>query len=195
MRKIEIIALEGFPEIKPYDDLSKIILETAKKNNVQFEDFDILVIAHKIVSKSEGRIVDLENVRPSNEAYRLSHLTGKDPKLIEVILSESREVVKALKGHLIVENVQGIVCANAGVDKSNVGGGKRLVLLPKDPDYSAKIICENLMKLTGKKLALIISDTYGRMLREGQVDMAIGLYGIYPFKDYRGKSDMFGYTL
>jgi|YelNatPaOPRAMG01_1025707.scaffolds.fasta_scaffold25529_4 coenzyme F420-0:L-glutamate ligase/coenzyme F420-1:gamma-L-glutamate ligase len=195
LKKVEIIALEDFPIIDVGDDLGEIIFDVARKNGIEFKDFDIVVVAHKVVSKSEGRIIDIREVVPSEKAKRIAEITGKDPRFIEIVIRESKRIIKAVRGHFIVENNQGIFCANGGVDASNVAGNDFVVLLPEDPDLSAKRICEKLMKLTGKKLAVVISDTYGRMLREGQVDMAIGLYGIRPFKSYVGKEDMFGKKL
>ena len=194
--KVEIIGLEGFPEIKKGDDIGDLIVSIAEKNGVGIEDGDIIVVKSKIVSKAEGRIVNLNKVNPSPDAMRLAEITGKDPRLVEVILWETIEVVKATRRHLIVKNKQGMVCANAGVDRSNVAGRSDIViLLPEDPDESARKIVEKIRELTGKKVAVIITDTYGRPLRNGQVDMAIGLYGIKPFKDYRGKLDLKGYRL
>jgi len=196
MPRIEIIGLKGVPEIKPGDDLARIIVETAEQNNVKIEDGDVIVVKSKIISKAEGRIVDLEKVEPSEKAREIAKITGKDPRLVELVLKESAEVVKAVKGHLIVKTHQGIICANAGIDRSNVAGSRDIVLLlPEDPDASACRLREEIHRLTGKNVAIIITDTYGRPLRNGQVDMAIGLCGMKPFRDYRGQPDMKGYIL
>ncbi|RLE62960.1 MAG: coenzyme F420-0:L-glutamate ligase [Thermoprotei archaeon] len=195
-KRIVIYGLETVPKIKPGDNLARIIVECAEREGVGIMDKDIIVVSSKIVSKSEGRIVSLRNVKTSKEAEKLSEKTGKDPKLLQLILDESKELVKVERGHIIVETRHGIICANAGIDRSNVAGREDVVvLLPIDPDGSAKLLKKSIMELTGKKVAVIITDTYGRPLREGQVDMAIGLSGITPFKDYRGKKDWMGYTL
>lgn len=196
VKRVEIIGLENFPIIKPGDDIAKIIVEVAKKNNIEILDNDVIVIAQKIVSKAEGRIVNLENIKPSSNALFLAKITNKDPKFIEVVLRESVEVIKCLKGHLIVKTKHGIVCANAGIDRSNVAGSKNIVtLLPEDPDTSAERIRKRIEELTGKKVMVLISDTYGRPLRNGHVNMAIGVAGLKVFRDYRGTKDLFGYTL
>ncbi len=198
MRKIEIYGIEGLPEIKKGDDLAVMIIEALKKNNLELKDDDILVISQKIVSKSEGRIVDLNEVKPSELALELSKITEKDPRLVELVLRESKRIIKATKGHLIVETKHGIVCANAGIDKSNAGNKKgidRVILLPEDPDFSAKKLRERIEALANKRIGIIISDTYGRMLREGQINYAIGASGVKIFRDYRGKTDRDGYLL
>ncbi len=193
---IRIIGVPGLPEIKPGDDIAEIIVNRLHEYNISLDEGDIIVIASKIVSKAEGRIVDLNNVTPSAKALKLAEVTGKDPRLVEVVLRESVKVVKAVKGHLIVMTKHGLVCANAGVDVSNVAGRRDTVLLlPEDPDVSARKLRKRIRELTGKNVAVIITDTYGRPLREGHIDMAIGLAGIKPFKDYRGKRDLKGYIL
>ncbi|HLI46045.1 MAG TPA: coenzyme F420-0:L-glutamate ligase [Geobacterales bacterium] len=198
MRKIEIYGLEGIPEIKPGDDLSEIIIEAVEKNGLTIKDDDIFVIAQKIVSKSENRIVDLNDVIPSEESIKIAKITDKDPRLVELILRESKRIVKLSKGHIIVETKHGLVCANAGIDKSNVGNVEeidKVLLLPDDPDISAKRIKEAIEKKTGARIGVIISDTYGRMLREGQINYAIGASGVRIFRDYRNKKDRYGYVL
>jgi len=188
MPRIEIIGLEGIPEIKPGDDLERIIVEAGERNGVKIEEGDVIGVKSKIVSKAEGKIVDLKRVKPSERAREIAEATGKDPRLVELVLKESAEVVKAVKGHLIVKTRHGIVCANAGIDRSNVAGIRDIVLLlPVDPDASAHKLREEIRRLTGKKVAIVITDTYGRPLRNGQVDMAIGLCGMQPFRDYRGQ--------
>jgi coenzyme F420-0:L-glutamate ligase/coenzyme F420-1:gamma-L-glutamate ligase len=195
MKKIEIIGIEGLPEIKENDDLVGIILDKIKSENIELQDNDIIVISQKIISKWEGRIVNLNNVIPSQKAIILSKITQKDPRFVELVLRESKRIVKATAGHLIVETKHGIVCANAGIDRSNVKGGEYVTLLPEDPDKSARIIRNEIEKKTGKKVGIIISDTYGRPLREGQINLAIGASGVKIFKDYRGKADRAGYIL
>lgn len=194
MKKIEIFGLNNFPDIKPGDDLSKMIINSLKKNNLNINDNDILVISQKIVSKSEKRIVNLKEIKPSEKAKEIAKITGKDPRIVEVILKETKNILKVKNGHIIVETKQGIVCANAGVDKSNVPENY-VTLLPKDPNKSAKKLRKKIEKITGKKIGIIITDTYGRPLREGQVNFAIGASGIRIFRDYRGKKDKYGNVL
>jgi len=195
MKKIEIIGIDNIPEIKPNDNLPEIILEALEKSNIEIKDKDILVISQKIVSKSENRIIKLSNIIPSEEAINIARITGKDPRFIELVLRESVKVLKVKEGHIIVKTKQGIVCANAGIDKSNVEGEDYVVLLPEDPDFSAEKIRKYIENKTNKKIGVIISDTYGRPLREGQINLAIGCSGVKVFKDYRGKKDRYGYIL
>ncbi|HLE26442.1 MAG TPA: coenzyme F420-0:L-glutamate ligase [Thermodesulfobacteriota bacterium] len=192
---ISIIPLLGIPEIKPGDDLVKMVIDAAFKQDVTIEDRDIFVFAQKIVSKSEGRIVKINDVSPSPFAIETGKLLDKDPRIVEIILRESRRIVKMDRGRLIVENTKGIVCANAGVDMSNVSGGMHATLLPKDPDESAKRFAEGFKKELGVDVAVIITDTVGRPWRDGLVQVAIGCYGIRPLKDYRGRKDSKGYDL
>ncbi|RLE57311.1 MAG: coenzyme F420-0:L-glutamate ligase [Thermoprotei archaeon] len=194
--KVEIIGLLDFPDVKPGDDLGKLIVEVARRNGIEFMDGDVIVIAQKIVSKSEGRIVDLQTVKPSEYAVKLGEELGKDPRLVEVVLRESHEVLKAEAGHLISLTRHGFVCANAGVDLSNVdGSGLRVTLLPVNPDESARRIRERIKELTGRDVAVVITDTFGRPFREGVVNFAIGISGIHPFRDYIGKVDRYGYVM
>ncbi|MEM3517317.1 MAG: coenzyme F420-0:L-glutamate ligase [Candidatus Bathyarchaeia archaeon] len=192
---VTIIGLKGIPEIKKGDDIAEIIYSTIKKQNIDLQDKDIIVVTQKIVSKSEGAIVDLSKIKPSRLALRLAKISKKDPKIIEVILRESKSILRLKNGKIISETKHGFICANAGVDKSNIEGENFVSLLPKNPDKSAMEICEKLIKLTGKKLAVIISDTFGRPWRIGQVNVAIGIAGLKPIKDYRGKTDMFNQEL
>ncbi|MEM1575302.1 MAG: coenzyme F420-0:L-glutamate ligase [Nitrososphaerota archaeon] len=195
-KEIRIIGLTNMPLIKKGDDIAKIIIENIKKEGLCIEEGDIIVISQKIISKAEGRIINLKKIKPSEKAIKIAEITNKDPRLVEIILKESRKIIKACPGHLIVKTKQGIVCANAGVDRSNVAGKEDIVtLLPKNPDYSANKIRKKIEKIYGKKIGVVISDTYGRPLRNGHINMAIGLSGIKPFKDYRGKKDIFGYEL
>ncbi|RLF19107.1 MAG: coenzyme F420-0:L-glutamate ligase [Thermoprotei archaeon] len=194
--RIEIIGLKGFPDVKKGDDIGKLIVEIARKNGVELMDGDVVIVAQKIVSKAEGRIVDLDKIVPSKTAYELGEKLGKDPRLVEVVLRECREVLKAESGHLIVLTRHGLVCANAGVDASNVdGSGIRVSLLPIDPDESARRIRKRIRELTGKNVVVVITDTFGRPFREGVVNFAIGFSGIAPFRDYIGKPDRYGYIM
>lgn len=193
---ITIIGLRGFPDIKAGDDIAKMICEKAEEQIGGLRDNDIIVVASKIVAKAEGRIVNLSNVQPSPFAKRVAELTGKSPELVELILRESNKIIRMRGGHLIVETKHGFVCANAGIDKSNVAGGEEIVsLLPEDPDKSARGIRDRIKELKGVDVAVIISDTFGRAWRRGHVNFAIGIAGINVIKDYRGTQDMYGYTL
>jgi len=195
LKEFKAIALEGFPLIKPGDNIPRIIVETAEKNALEIEDGDVIVIAQKIFSKAEGRIVNLKEVVPSEEAKEIARKTGKSPKFVELVLRETRRVIKASSEILLVEDARGLVCINAGIDKSNIEGESNFALLPEDPDASAEKCREEIRKLTGKNVAIIICDTYSRPFRRGQVNFAIGLAGVKPFKDYRGKRDLYGYVL
>ncbi|MEM1546457.1 MAG: coenzyme F420-0:L-glutamate ligase [Candidatus Methanomethylicia archaeon] len=195
-RALRIIGLETIPNIKPGDDIADLIVKSCIQEGINIDDGDVIVVAQKIVSKAEGRILDINSLRPSDEALKLSEVTGKDARFIEAVLMESREVVKASPGHLITITRHGITCANAGIDRSNVSGLENIVtLLPINPDVSAEKIRRKIKVLTGRNVAVVISDTYGRPLRNGQINVAIGLSGINPFKDYRGMKDLAGYTL
>jgi len=192
--KIEVTPLPGVPEVKEGDDLGKILLASAKAHGVKLLDGDIVVVKQKVVSKAEGELVRLDSVRPGRKAKSLSKRQGKDPRLVELILSEATRVVRVGHGVIITETRHGFVCANSGVDQSNVGRGL-VALLPRDPDRSARRIRRELEESTGKRLAVVISDTFGRPWRDGQTDVAIGCSGILPLVPYAGKKDRFGYEL
>jgi coenzyme F420-0:L-glutamate ligase / coenzyme F420-1:gamma-L-glutamate ligase len=185
-------ALEGLPEITPGDDLAALI---ATVLGATLEDGDVLVIAHKAVSKAEGRIRSLRDVEPSPSARDLARELDKDPRLVQVILDESRRILRAGRGVLIVETHHGFVCANAGVDASNVPGEEQVVLLPEDPDASARAIRARLKGLTGIAPGVVITDSFGRAWRNGQCDIAIGAAGIAPLDDWRGRHDSVGREL
>ena len=195
LKTISIIGLADFPFVKRGDDLSELIIKTARKQGVSIEDGDILIVAQKIVSKAEGRVFQLRNVKPSEQAKKLAETTLKDPDFVELVLQASRKIVKASPDTLIVETKDGIMCINAGIDKSNVEGEDSYALLPRDSDESAKRIRQKIREVTGKKVAVIISDTYSRPFRKGQVEFAIGIAGINPFRDYRGERDLYNYVL
>lgn len=195
LKCFKAIALENFPLIKPEDDIANIIVETARRNRSQIEDGDIVVVAQKIFSKAENRIVGLKNVVPSRKAEEIANMTGKSPKFAELVLRETERIVKASPEILLVEDKRSLICINAGIDTSNVEGIGNLTLLPEKPDVSAQRCRLEIKKLTGKNVGVIISDTYSRPFRRGQVNFAIGIAGINPFKDYRGKEDLFGRIL
>lgn len=194
MRRLESIGLEGLREVRQGDSIGKLIFETCSRLGFSLIEGDILVVAHKIVSKAEGRVIRLDQVQPSARALELSRQLGKDPCLLEIILRESRRIIRMGGVTIIVETHHGFICANAGVDLSNVGLGQA-ALLPRDPDRSAKEIREELRRLSGVAPAVIISDSFGRPWRLGTVDVAVGLSGLKPLADYRGKSDSYGYEL
>jgi coenzyme F420-0:L-glutamate ligase/coenzyme F420-1:gamma-L-glutamate ligase len=162
---------------------------------MQILDHDIIVVAQKIVSKSEGRVVDLQTVTPSTLANTIAESSEKDPKHVEVILREAANIIRMRGPHIIVETRHGFVCANAGVDRSNAGNGDLAVLLPIDPDRAAQKLRKRIRELTGADVGVIISDTFGRAWRNGQVNVAIGIDGLKPIVDYRGRRDMFGNQL
>jgi coenzyme F420-0:L-glutamate ligase/coenzyme F420-1:gamma-L-glutamate ligase len=195
MNRVEVIGVTGLPIIKEGDDLAKMICEAAEKQGTPIQNGDIIVITHVVVSRAEGNVVNLDNVVPSDFAKVFAQQFNKDPKLIEVILRESRSIVRMGDGKLITETKHGLVCANSGVDQSNVPIKRNVALLPKNPDLSAQDIRLKIRKLTGKNVAIIISDTHGRPLRDGEINVAIGVAGINPLRDRRGEKDLFGYVL
>ena len=182
---IQIIPVKIQKDIVPNDNLVDLGLEST-----EIQDGDILVFSQKIVSKSEGRILSLSSVNPSLLANGISSSYNKDPRLMELILSESKRIVRMENGIIIVETNHGFVCANAGIDESNVQDGYA-TLLPEDPDRSANLLKERIKQKTGKNIAVIISDTFGRPFRLGQTDVAIGVAGIEPILDYSGRPDTF----
>jgi coenzyme F420-0:L-glutamate ligase / coenzyme F420-1:gamma-L-glutamate ligase len=184
--------LSALPEITPGDDLAGMLAERAAEEGVL--PGDILMVAHKVVSKSEGRVVTLADVAPSRRARELADLTGKDPALCELILSESRRIVRRRNSTLICETHQGLVCANAAIDSSNARPGT-VILLPKDPDASARRLQARISAAVGGRVGVIITDTHGRAFRRGLVNIAIGLAGFEAVIDHRGAQDMHGRTL
>lgn len=188
--KIELEAARGIPEIAPGDDLAELIAGATP-----LTDGDIVVVAQKIVSKSEGRFAAPGKTIPTDRANQLAEITGKDPGLVQLILDESNEVLRAADGVLIVETRHGFVCANAGIDSSNVPGDERVLLLPVDPDESARRLRARLTELTGARLAVVVTDSFGRAWRAGQLDVAIGCAGIDPLVDERGNVDREGREL
>jgi coenzyme F420-0:L-glutamate ligase / coenzyme F420-1:gamma-L-glutamate ligase len=187
---LSAVALDGLPEVGPDDDLGALIAKATELN-----EGDVLVIAHKVISKSEGRIRKLSEVRPSQRALALADQLKKNARHVQVVLDEAREVRRADHGVLICVTHHGFVCANAGVDASNVPGADSVVLLPIDPDGSARTLRSRLRELTGIAPAILITDSFGRAWRNGQCDVAVGCAGIAPLEDWRGRRDAVGREL
>ena len=185
---IQIIPVKIKEDIQPSDDIIALILSSSKSS---IDDGDVIVISQKIISKKEGRVVNLNSIIPSELSVGISSAYEKDPRLVEAILSESKRIVRMEHGVIIVETNHNFICANAGIDESNVEKGFA-TLLPVDPDKSAKKIRDAVLQITGKNTAVIISDTFGRPFRLGQTDHAIGIAGIESIKNYEGKPDTFG---
>lgn len=197
---ITFTELKDIPLIRRGDDLAKIIEKSLVRLNLVLEDNDIIVLAQKIVSKAEGRMINLATITPGDRARALAKQTDKDARLVELILQESNNVLRTRPGTIIVEHKLGFICANAGIDHSNVAGigdatEEMVLLLPKNPDRSAKAIRSALEQPTGKRIGVLIIDSHGRAWRNGTVGMSIGLSGIPGVLDERGWKDLFGYTL
>jgi len=193
---LTILPVKGIPDIKKGDDLGKLILGKVEDQGDEFQQGDIAVISQKIVSKAEGRVLPLSKIMPSDFAKTIANETGKDPRQVEVVLRESKKIIRMRAGHLITETSQGFICANAGVDQSNVGTKRDSVtLLPRDSDASADRIRKTIHHTTGKDVPVIITDTFGRAWRIGQVNFAIGVSGMKPIRDYRATKDMYRRTL
>lgn len=193
--EIRILPLAVVGEISPGDSLSEKLLAAARKLRIQFQDRDILVVKHKVISKAEGALVNLDKVRPSAASRAWAKRYGLDARVTELALRESRRVVRRKRGVIITETRHGFVCANSGVDVSNVDGGRQAALLPKDPDRSATRLRRELKRRLGVEIAVIVSDSFGRPWREGLTEVAIGIAGIRPLADYRGHRDLHGYKL
>ena len=192
--ELSIIGLPGVPEVRAGDSVGKWIAAAIQEKDIGIHPGDILVVAQKIVSKAEGRVVRLDRVKPSELARSWAAAHGRDPRLIEVVLGQTRRIVRMEQGHLIVENHQGFVCANAGVDSSNVDDGT-VLLLPEDCDRSTRQIRDELVREFAVPLAVILSDTFGRPWRQGLVNVALGVAGLVPLLDYRGSRDSSGRLL
>jgi coenzyme F420-0:L-glutamate ligase/coenzyme F420-1:gamma-L-glutamate ligase len=196
--ELRILPVTGIGEITPGVDLGVVIYNALQAQQLRLQAGDILVVTQKIVSKAEGRLVDLGEIQPSVLAETIAQESGKDPRHVEVVLRESRRLVRMDRGVLICETRHGFICANAGVDESNIAGSGQVSLLPLDPDRSARALQARLCKLDGRAeldIAVIISDTWGRPWRNGQVNMAIGVAGLLPLVDYRGQTDPYGREL
>ncbi|HEV8228324.1 MAG TPA: coenzyme F420-0:L-glutamate ligase [Candidatus Limnocylindria bacterium] len=195
MTRLEITGVAGLPEIRPGHDLASLITDALRSQGDDVRDGDVLAIAQKVVSKSEGRVVHLPDVAPGERARRMAAESGKDARQIEVVLSESAEIVRWERGILISQTRHGFVCANAGVDRSNAGAPDTVVLLPVDPDASAARLSEAVRSLTGATVAVVVTDTFGRAWREGHTNVAIGIAGLPALKRYVGQRDPEGYEL
>ncbi|MEN8243236.1 MAG: coenzyme F420-0:L-glutamate ligase [Chloroflexota bacterium] len=196
MSQLTLTALPDIPMIEEGDHLSEIILQSLKKVQIELQDGDVLVLAQKIVSKAEGRQVNLADVEPSAEAIALAEEAGKNPRLVEMILAESNKVVRKRPGNIIVEHKLGFICANAGIDHSNVAGkGSWVLLLPENPDASAARLRLELEQASGARLGVSIIDSHGRAWRNGTLGLTIGLSGLPGVVDKRGERDLFGYKL
>jgi coenzyme F420-0:L-glutamate ligase/coenzyme F420-1:gamma-L-glutamate ligase len=190
---ISLLAVEGIPEVVPGDDLAALIAAALAAGGIGLEAGDVAVVTQKVVSKAEGRVVELASVTPREEARAWAERWGKDPRQVELVLRESAEVLRMAPGGLIISRTRhGFVCANAGVDLSNVGGGEVATLLPVDPDASARGLRDGLRALTGQSPAIVISDSFGRPWRNGIVNVAIGCAGLEPLVDLRGTADADG---
>jgi coenzyme F420-0:L-glutamate ligase/coenzyme F420-1:gamma-L-glutamate ligase len=191
---VQLLPVLGLPEIRESDDLARLMVQAFRENRIGLRHGDILVVAQKIVSKAEGCFVRLSSVQPSPRALELSGVRGKDPRLVEVILQQSRRIVRD-DPVLIVETHHGFVCANGGVDHSNVPGDDVITVLPGDPDGSARRLAAELRRLTKKRVAVVISDTFGRPWRLGLINVAIGAAGVPVLRDLRGSRDRFSKPL
>jgi coenzyme F420-0:L-glutamate ligase/coenzyme F420-1:gamma-L-glutamate ligase len=194
--RIEIIPIPVVPDIKAGDKLDLIILESMSNANEFLSKGDIVVVAQKVISKAEGRLIDLKLVNPSEKSLQIAKQNDKDPRLIELILNESVDILRLARGIIIVETKRGLICANAGVDQSNVENSNHYAtLLPEDADLSARELRHSFKRKTGIDVAVVITDTFGRPFREGQINVAIGIAGIQPIKSYIGTMDMYGKKL
>lgn len=193
--EIRIMGVPGLPEIRPGDQISALLHDRLKALRLELEPGDIFLITQKIISKAEGAVVDLRTVTPSPFALEFARRTQKDPRLVEVALQQSRRIVRMDRDILICETKHGWICANAGVDQSNVPGGNFVSILPADPDESARRLCRKLKDLFHFHLPVILTDTFGRPWREGLTNVAIGSAGFEPLVDWRGKRDPFGFEL
>ena len=195
MNPVQVFAIENLPLIKKADNLGKLIFEATKKQGNPIQENDVIVVTHVVVSKAEGNVIDLDQVKPSEKAKEIALKTNKDPALVEVILQETKDIVRVGQNSIITETTSGIICANAGIDSSNVSGDRNVVPLPKNPNASAENIRKEIKRLTGANVAVIVSDTHGRPFRLGEINVAVGVAGFKPIRDRRGEKDLFGYVL
>jgi coenzyme F420-0:L-glutamate ligase / coenzyme F420-1:gamma-L-glutamate ligase len=195
LNKVSIIPVTGLHIVRKDDDLALLICHAAEKQGTPIQNGDVIVVTHVVVSRAEGTIVDLKKVKPSIFSKNIADTTHKDPRLVETILRESKTIVRMTKGKLITETKSGLVCANSGIDKSNVPGKDVVALLPEDADKSAQKIRKRIHELTSNNVAVIVSDTHGRPLRHGEINIALGVSGFEPLRDRRGEKDLFGYKI
>lgn len=195
-QEIRVLPVKLLRDVRPGDRLHSLILRSLVRNNIVLKDGDIIVIAQKIVSKTEGQIINLSSLTPTTIAIQLAKKYKKDPRIIELILRQSKNIVKISNGIIISETKHGFICANAGVDQSNImNSGEAALLLPDDPDASARKVMHVLKERTNREIAVIITDSFGRPFRNGQTNVAIGVAGINPIRSYVGEEDMYGKKL
>ncbi|HUG56419.1 MAG TPA: coenzyme F420-0:L-glutamate ligase [Candidatus Limnocylindrales bacterium] len=195
MVPLAVIAVAGVPEVRPGDDVAALVLDALARSGERLAPGDVVAVAQKVVSKAEGRMLPLDAFEPSARARDMAAESGKDARVIEAVLRESAEIVRWDRGVLIARTRHGFVCANAGVDRSNAGGLDQVVLLPVDPDASAERLRAALHAGSGADVGVVVTDTFGRPWREGQVNVAIGIAGVPPFRSHVGESDPHGYEL
>lgn len=192
---IRVIPVLGMPIINKGDKIAKLISEVVKNQDVAICNGDIIVVTHVIVSRAEGNTVNLDSINPSEFAKNFAAEHDKDPAVVEVVLREAKSIIRMREGSIITLTKHGFICANSGVDKSNVPGERNVTLLPVDADESARRIQEDIREIANADVAVIISDTHGRPLRDGEINVAIGVAGLTPILDHRGECDLFGYEL
>ena len=193
---VRVYGLRGVPEVRPGDDLAALLTDASERSPINgLIEGDVVVVTHKVVAKAEGCLVDLRTVEPSAFARAIAARWSKDPRQVEVVLRESRRIVRMDYGVMVCETHHGFICANAGVDRSNAGAPDTVVTLPADADASARIIAGAIAAHTGARVAVIVSDTFGRPWREGLTNVAIGCAGLRPLRDDRGQIDPQGYAL
>lgn len=194
MNDVRVLGVDGLPEVHPGDDLADMIVSATTRSGLAVGSGDVFVCTQKIVSKSEGRLVQLDDVTPRAEARAWAERWNRDARVIELVLREAKRIVRMERGVVITETHHGFICANSGVDTSNVAAGMA-ALLPEDPDLSARRLCAALRAAFGVPVGVIVSDTFGRPWREGQTNVAIGVAGLRPIVDYRGTVDVHGQVL
>ncbi len=190
-----MIPVTGLPLITTGDNLGEMIVHATEKQGTPVQSGDIVVVTHVVVSKSEGNVINLDTIKPSQKALELADQTNKDPALVEVILREAKDIVRVGPNSIITETYSGTISANSGVDQSNVEGERNAVPLPQKPNISAASIRGEIRKISGKDVAVIVSDTHGRPFRMGEINVAVGVAGFKPIRDRRGEKDLFGYML
>lgn len=191
---LTLIALEGIPEVQPGDDLAHLLLDAMLRAHVEPADGDVLCVCHKVISKAEGRLIALDRLKPTKIARAWAKANGRDEREVQAVLGEARNIVRVQQGVLITQTNHGFICANSGVDRSNVPAG-HVCLLPEDPDRSASELAARLSEATDASLGVIVTDTWGRPFRLGAINVAIGIAGACPLHDYRGRQDPAGRTL